>query len=86
VGLTTTGQGNPDIPPISFSILSEHRAAAIRLKFSDQLGICPRQAENVFGRISQALTAAVVLVMVCPHERAALRILIGGGVPALNAT
>jgi hypothetical protein len=32
------------------------------------------------------LTAAVVLVMVCPHEMAALRILIGGGVAALSAT
>jgi hypothetical protein len=37
-------------------------------------------------RISQVLTTAVVLVMVCPHEMAALRILIGGGVAALTAT
>jgi hypothetical protein len=49
-------------------------------------GICPRQAKLVFGGISQVLTAAVVLVMVCPHEIAALRILIGEGVAALNAT
>jgi hypothetical protein len=32
------------------------------------------------------LTAAVVLVMVCPHEIAALRILIGKEVAVLNAT
>jgi hypothetical protein len=33
-----------------------------------------------------AKTAAVVLVMVCPHEMAALRILIGEVVAALNVT
>jgi hypothetical protein len=32
------------------------------------------------------LTTAVVLVMVCPHEMAALRILSGRGIAALNAT
>jgi hypothetical protein len=31
------------------------------------------------------LTTAVVLVMVCPHKMAALRILSGRGVAALNA-
>jgi hypothetical protein len=50
-------------------------------------GICPRRAENETGRISQVLTAAVVLVMACPHEIAVLPILIGEGVAAaLNAT
>jgi hypothetical protein len=51
-------------------------APAIVLKFSDLDDICPRQAEIVTGGISQVLTAAVVLVMVCPHEMAALQILI----------
>jgi hypothetical protein len=36
--------------------------------------------------ISQVLTAAVVLVMVCPHEIYVLQVLIGEGVAALNAT
>jgi hypothetical protein len=46
------------------------------------------RAENVFGRISQVLTAAVVLVLaiVCLLEIAVLQILNGGGVAALNAT
>jgi hypothetical protein len=43
-------------------------------------------AENETGRISQVLTAAVVLAVVCPLEITALQILIGGGVAALNAT
>ena len=38
------------------------------------------------GRISQVLTTAVVLVMVCPHEIYVLQVLIGEGVAALNAT
>jgi hypothetical protein len=38
------------------------------------------------GRISQVLTTAVVLVMVCPHEMYVLQVLIGEGVAALNAT
>jgi hypothetical protein len=56
------------------------------LKISDLDGICPRQAENVTGRILQVLTAAVVLVMVCPHEIYVLQVLIGEGVAALSAT
>jgi hypothetical protein len=52
--------------------------------YSEILGpgwhFCPRQAENVTGRISQVLTAAVILAMVCPVEIAVLRILIGEGV------
>ena len=44
------------------------------------------QAENVTRRISKVLTTAVILAMVCPLEIAVLRILIGGGVAALNAT
>jgi hypothetical protein len=32
------------------------------------------------------LTAAVVLVVVCPHEMYVLQVLVGGGVAALNAT
>jgi hypothetical protein len=43
-------------------------------------------AENVTGGIIQVLTAAVVLVIVCPLEIAVLRILIGEGVAALGAT
>jgi hypothetical protein len=58
----------------------------IALKFSDLDGICPRQAENVTDRISQVLTTAVVLVMVCLLEIYVLQVLIGGGVAALNAT
>ena len=42
--------------------------------------------ENEFGRISQVLTAAVVLVMVCPHEIYVLQVLSGRNVAALNAT
>jgi hypothetical protein len=45
-----------------------------------------RQAENKTGGGSQVLTAAVVLVMVCPHKIAVLSILIGGSAAALNAT
>jgi hypothetical protein len=41
---------------------------------------------NETRRISQVLTTAVVLVMACPPEIAALPILIGEGVAALNAT
>jgi hypothetical protein len=84
VGLIITGRGPGYIPPVAFSILSEQ--PAIILKVSDLGGICPRQAENVTRRISQVLTTAVVLVMVCPHEIYVLQVLIGEGVAALNAT
>jgi hypothetical protein len=50
------------------------------------MGICPRQAKHETGRILQVLMAAVVLVMVCPHEIAVLQVLVGGGVAALSAT
>jgi hypothetical protein len=42
--------------------------------------------KHEFGRISQVLTAAVVLVMACPHEIYVLQVLIGEGVAAFNAT
>jgi hypothetical protein len=51
-------------------------AHAVILKLSDLDGICPRQAENATRRILQVLTTAVVLVMVYPHDMAALRIYI----------
>jgi hypothetical protein len=43
-------------------------------------------AHGGLGRISQVLTTAVILAVVCLLEIAVLRILIGGGVAALNAT
>jgi hypothetical protein len=53
------------------------RAPAIILELTDLDGICSRQAKHEFGRISQVLTTAVVLVMVCPHEIHVLQVLIG---------
>jgi hypothetical protein len=44
------------------------------------------QAKHAFGRISQVLTAAIVLAIVCLLEIAVLQVLIGEGVAALNAT
>jgi hypothetical protein len=49
--------------------------------------VLARPSKHEFGRISQVLTAAVVLVlMVCPHEIYVLQVLSGRGVAALNAT
>jgi hypothetical protein len=71
-----------------FVFYTEWRAPAIVLKFSGLVPgwHCPRQAENATRGISQVLTAAVVLAMVCPLEIAVLRILIFGVFAALNAT